>query len=69
MNFTTSKTKKDQDKTHSVNGEKYIFDLNNTFTENGYYLWENIAPKELEKEWNKVSKLSFKGKRQKGSKT
>ena len=55
-------------KTHSVNGEKYIFDYNNTFTENGYYLWENIAPKELEKEWNKVSQLKFKGKDKKGQK-
>ena len=60
--------KERSEKTHSVNGEKYIFDFNNTFTENGYYLWENIAPKELEKEWNKVSQLKFKGKDKKGQK-
>ena len=55
-------------KTYSINGEKYIYDLNNNMTENGYYLWENIAPKELEKEWNKVSELSFKGNDNKGQK-
>jgi hypothetical protein len=55
-------------KTHSLNGERYLHDFNNTFTENGYYLWENIAPKELEKEWNQVSKLSFKGNDKKGQK-
>ena len=53
--------KERSDKTHSLNGERYLHDFNNTFTENGYYLWENIAPKELEKEWSKVSELNFKG--------
>ena len=64
--FYHKKTQVRSEKTHSTNGEKYIFDFNNNFIENGYYLWENIAPKELEKEWNKVSELSFKGKDQKG---
>ena len=66
--FYHIKKQERSEKTHSVNGEKYIFDFNNTFTENGYYLWENIAPKELEKKWNKVSQLNFKGKDQKGQK-
>ena len=66
--FYHIKKQERSEKTHSVNGEKYIFDFNNTFTENGYYLWENIAPKELEKEWNKVSQLKFKGKDKKGQK-
>ena len=56
------------EKIYSINGEKYLHDFDNTFTENGYYLWENIAPKELEKEWNRVSEFSFKGKDQKGQK-
>ena len=60
--------KERSDKTHSLNGEKYLHDFNNTFTENGYYLWENIAPKELEKEWSKVSELNFKGNDKKGQK-
>ena len=66
--FYNIKNQERSEKTHSVNGEKYIFDFNNTFSENGYYLWENIAPKELEKEWNQVSKLSFKGNDKKGQK-
>ena len=60
--------KERSDKTHSLNGERYLHDFNNTFTENGYYLWENIAPKELEKEWSKVSELNFKGNDKKGQK-
>ena len=66
--FYHTKNRVRSEKTHSLNGEKYIFDFNNAFTENGYYLWENIAPKELEKEWNQVSKLSFKGNDKKGQK-
>ena len=66
--FYHIKKQERSEKIYSVNGEKYIFDFNNTFTENGYYLWENIAPKELEKEWNKVSHLNFKGKDKKGQK-
>ena len=66
--FYHIKNQERSEKTYSVNGEKYLHDFNNTFTENGYYLWENIAPKELEKEWNKVSQLNFKGKDKKGQK-
>ena len=47
--FYHIKKQERSEKTYSVNGEKYIFDFNNTFTENGYYLWENIAPKESSK--------------------
>ena len=66
--FYHIKNQERSEKTHSLNGEKYIFDFNNSFTENGYYLWENIAPKELEKEWKKVSELGFKGNDKKGQK-
>ena len=66
--FYHIKKKERSEKIYSINGEKYLHDFDNTFTENGYYLWENIAPKELEKEWNKVSEFSFKGKDQKGQK-
>ncbi len=66
--FYHIKNQERSEKTHSLNGEKYIFDFNNDFTENGYYLWENIAPLELEKEWNELSQLNFKGKDQKGQK-
>jgi len=60
--------KKRSNQTYSLNGEKYFHNFKNNTTENGYYLWENIAPKELEKEWNKISSLNFKGKDKKGQK-
>ena len=48
--------------THSLGGEKYQQDLKDNTTENGYYLWENIAQNELERAWNKRSKYSFQSK-------
>ena len=48
--------------THSIGGEKYQYDLIDNTTENGFYLWENIAQKELERAWNKKSKTSFNSK-------
>jgi len=48
--------------THSIEGEKYQYDLKDNTTENGFYLWENIAQKELERAWNRKSKFSFNSK-------
>ena len=48
--------------THSLGGEKYQFDLKDNTTENGFYLWENIAQKEIERIWNRKSKFSFNSK-------
>ena len=48
--------------THSIEGEKYQYDLKDNTTENGFYLWENIAQKELERAWNERSKFSFNSK-------
>ena len=48
--------------THSFGGEKYQFDLKDNTTENGFFLWENIAQKELERAWNRKSKISFNSK-------
>ena len=48
--------------THSTGGEKYQYDLKDNTTENGFYLWENIAQKELERTWNRKSKFSFTSK-------
>jgi hypothetical protein len=45
-----------------LGGEKYQFDLKDNTTENGFYLWENIAQKELERAWNRKSKISFNSK-------
>ena len=48
--------------THSLGGEKYQQDLKDNTTENGFYLWENIAQKEIERNWNKSSKINFNSK-------
>ena len=48
--------------TQSIGGEKYQQNLKDNTRENGYYLWENIAQKELERAWNKKSKISFNSK-------
>ena len=38
------------------------YDFQDNTTENGFYLWENIAQKELERAWNRKSKFSFNSK-------
>jgi hypothetical protein len=48
--------------THSIGGEKYQHDLQENTRENGFYLWENIAQKELEIAWNKRSEFNFQSK-------
>ncbi|MDG1690281.1 MAG: O-antigen ligase family protein [Flavobacteriales bacterium] len=48
--------------THSMGGEKYLFDFKDNTIENGFYLWENIAQKELERTWNRKSTFSFNSK-------
>ena len=55
--FYHIKNKERSLQTHSIGGEKYQQDLKDNTRENGYYLWENIAQKELEIAWNKRSKL------------
>ena len=64
--FYQVKNEKRSSKKESIKGEKYLNDLNDHTTENGYYLWENIAPIELEKAWNKRSNLLFRGLDHKG---
>ena len=60
--FYHVKSKERPLQTHSIGGEKYQFDFKDNTTENGFYLWENIAQKELERAWNKTSIISFKSK-------
>ena len=60
--FYHTKSKERSLLTHSKGGEKYQFDLKDNTTENGFYLWENIAQKELERTWKKKSKISFNSK-------
>ena len=60
--FYHLKSKKRSFQTHSIGGEKYQHDFQDNTTENGYYLWENIAQKELERAWNRKSKISLNSK-------
>lgn len=46
----------------SLGGEKYSHKVHDNTTENGFFVWENIAPKELKKAWEKRSKIRFDGK-------
>jgi hypothetical protein len=48
--------------TFSLGGEKYSHKFHDNTTENGFFVWENIAPKELKKAWEKRSKTRFDGK-------
>tara|TARA_X000000950_G_scaffold136229_1_gene169401 strand:- start:542 stop:1852 length:1311 start_codon:yes stop_codon:yes gene_type:complete len=64
--FYHVKNEKRSSKKESIKGEKYLYDFNDHTTENGYYLWENIAACEMEEEWNKRSKINFKALDQKG---
>lgn len=43
----------------SPSGEYYIFDFKSPSVENGHYVNMYIAPKELERSWNSISKLNF----------
>ena len=62
IDFYHIKNKERSLQTHSIGGEKYQHDFQDNTTENGYYLWENIAQKELERVWNRKSKISFNSK-------
>ena len=50
----------------SINGEKYIHNTNDLRTENGYFVWINIAPNECKRSWNSVSNYDFESKDKKG---
>ena len=52
----------------SVQGEKYIHDINNPILENGNYVYINIAEKECRKSWNSRSKCHFDSTDNKGQK-
>ena len=52
----------------SIYGEKYLKNNHNKMLENGYYVWNNIAPKEIKNAWNKRSKIPFESEDLKGQK-
>lgn len=51
---------------HTPDGEKYIHDVHDKRTDNGYYTWIYIAPDECAEYWNKVSDLPFNSMDSKG---
>ncbi|MCC7332554.1 MAG: O-antigen ligase family protein [Flavobacteriales bacterium] len=55
-----------EEKIYSPYGEKYWHDYSSNETENGNFVYRNIAEKELEYSWNKVSTIRFKEKDLKG---
>lgn len=55
-----------EEKVYSPYGEKYWHDYSSNETENGNFVYRNIAEKELEYSWNKVSTIKFKEKDLKG---
>lgn len=44
---------------YTEGGEKYHHDINSTITENGFYIFRNIAKEETSRAWNTRSKISF----------
>ncbi|MEO8732821.1 MAG: O-antigen ligase family protein [Flavobacteriales bacterium] len=50
----------------SAGGEVYYHDLRDPQRENGHYVWINVADKELQRTWDRRSKLPFAGKDKQG---
>jgi len=50
----------------TIEGNRYIHHVNNMETENGNFVWLYVSPKELEREWGKVSEIPYKGKAENG---
>lgn len=42
-------------------GNEYNHNFDNQYTENGHYVWLYYCEKELEEEWNKNSKIDYRG--------
>lgn len=50
----------------SAGGEVYYHDLRDPQRENGHYVWVNVADKELQRGWDRMSQLPWAGKDQLG---
>lgn len=50
----------------TIEGNRYIHYVDNMETENGNFVWLYVSPKELEREWAKVSDVPYKGKAENG---
>jgi hypothetical protein len=51
---------------HTKLGNEYVFNFENRFKENGYYVNWYICEKELEQAWNRKSKIKYREKDNKG---
>lgn len=50
----------------TIEGNPYIHYPENRETENGHFVWINVCPPELEREWEKVSEYDYMGKASNG---
>lgn len=50
----------------TIQGNRYIHNLENGETENGNYVWIYVCPEELEKEWANLSNYEYMGKAENG---
>lgn len=50
----------------TIEGNAYIHYPDRRETENGNFVWINVSPQELEREWSKVSDYDYKGKADNG---
>lgn len=51
----------------TIRGNEYFQDMQSTQVENGHYIWRFVCWKEIEQEWNKISKNTFLQKDNKGN--
>jgi hypothetical protein len=64
--YTVEEINKDQIDNLTANGNHYYHDFNKKQFENGKYVWLYVCEKELQNEWNKRSRIAYKGKDLKG---
>ncbi len=48
-------------------GNPYVHDFNQSFIENGHYIWLYVCESELEQEWNRISEIDYNGKGAQGN--
>lgn len=51
----------------TANNRPYRHDFSNRFIENGHYIWLYVCEPELEKEWNRISEIDYRGKDARGN--
>ncbi|MGE0087963.1 MAG: O-antigen ligase family protein [Bacteroidales bacterium] len=64
--YSTDRIDVNQLEKHTLSGNLYSHNLSDKQIENGHYVWLYLSSEELEKEWNKRSKISIHEKDNKG---